>query len=137
MTLKTKELLAKMLRTLEFPVTLKSWTGKSVPSGAYATMISLTVPAGTRAVILGTSGNGIATARNNICQFSITSGTANESMLASGGNDSGSGNFVISWGYVDAQTDCVVEVRQYGYGGAFTNANGKVVAIALHGDAVR
>lgn len=114
------------------PATIKTWSGQTVPSAAYKTMASFNIPAGTTALILGQTGNSTGEPRTNTCNFNHT-GTAKTYADGSSTNNAGSGNFAIGFYYIEAQTDCTVNVRQYGYVGAIENALGRTVAIALNG----
>lgn len=117
---------------------LKSWLGQTVPSGAYKTMTSYNVPAGARVVILARTGNGEASARSNACNFFVSSGAYKKYYNGASVNNSGGGNPAIGWCYVEAQTNCVVDIRQYGYGGEISGtASGDAICIPLRGGASR
>ena len=117
------------------PATIKTWNGQTVPSAAYKTMASFNIPAGTTALILCQTGNSTGEPRTNTCNFNHT-GTAKAYADGSGTNNAGSGNFAIGFYYIEAQTDCTVNVRQYGYVGAIESAIGRAVAIALSGGGI-
>lgn len=119
------------------PITAKTWVGQSVPYNTYKVMTSFVIPAGTKALILGNTGNGIGTSRKNTCNFDKESGTANVFYNGAGLNDSAAGNRATGWCYVEAETTCKINVRQYGYDQALSGtAEGYVVAIALYGGGI-
>lgn len=134
--LDVKKVLAKLLVQAAFPVTIKSWSGQSVPLTTYKAMATLTIPAGTKALIIANTGNGIGGANNNICNFNLSAGTTNRWIPFSSNNADGAGNFTVGLAYIEAKTQCTVQVRQYGYTQAFTAANGNVMALVLQGDKV-
>ena len=116
------------------PITAKTWYGQSVPLDVFKMMASFIIPAGTKALIIGNTGNGIGTSRRNTCNFEKESGTANVFYNGVGLNNSAAGNRASGWCYVEAETTCKINVRQYGYEQALSGtADGYVVAIALYG----
>lgn len=118
------------------PAVRKTWANQSVPATSYKTMASFNIPAGTTALILGKTGNGLSEVRTNACNFEHT-GTARTACNGSSINNVGSGNFAVGFYYIEAQTNCTVNVRQYGYSGAIeSTANGDAIAIALIGGGI-
>jgi len=116
------------------PIKAKTWAGRSVPYNTFNVMTSFVIPAGTKALILGNTANGIGTPRNNTCNFEKESGTANIFYNGAGINNSGAGNRAAGWCYVEAETTCKINVRQYGCEQALSGtAEGYAVAIALYG----
>lgn len=124
--------LGNQLKNTSTPV-CKSWTDQTVPASTYKVMTTFNIPAGVKAIIIGKTGNGVGEKRNNTCNFNLESGTTNKKYNGTGSNDSGSGNFAVGWYYIEASTNCIVQVRQYGYEGAISSAMGEVVCIPLLG----
>ena len=128
--------LGNQLKNTSTPV-CKSWADQTVPASTYKVMTTFNIPAGVKAIIIGKTGNGVGEKRNNTCNFNLESGTTNKRYNGTGSNDSGSGNFAVGWYYIEASTNCIVQVRQYGYEGAISSAMGEVVCIPLLGGALR
>lgn len=124
--------LGNQLKNTSTPI-CKSWAGQTVPASDFKVMATFNIPAGVKAIIIGKTGNGDSEKRNNTCNFNLESGTTNKRYNGSGSNDSGSGNFAVGWYYIEASTNCIVQVRQYGYEGAISSAMGEVVCIPLLG----
>ena len=123
---------SKIIKQFSKTIT-KTWSGQSYTVGNYKTMASFNIPAGGEVLVLGRTGNGQGTELQNICDFNLSSGSADTFINGSSMSKAGSGNFAIGWCYVKATTACVVDVRQYGYVQDISNANGVAAAIPLNG----
>ena len=125
--------ISKIFREL-MPITTKSWTNQSVEANTWYVGASINIPAGSKVLILAGTNNGKGSKIANGCNLNHSSGTANTVLIGNGICDAGSSNSTIGWAYIDANTDCVIQVRQYGYTEAISaSANGVVLAITLQG----
>ena len=116
----------------------KTWSNQTLTQGEYKVMATFTISAGTKALILAKTGNALAAEETNAASFNLSSGTASVFFDGSVVARPGSGNHTLGAYYIEAATDCTVQVRQYGYSRAseVTNANGQAIAITLQGGSV-
>ena len=114
--------------------TIKEWSNASLEVNTWYVGATLTIPAGTKALILAATGNGSTSKINNVCNINISAGTASVSAIGSTSNDAGSGNAATGWAYIEAETQVTLLIRQYGYAQAISGtASGRVVAFTLSG----
>lgn len=110
----------------------KTWSNIRTPSAAYYNLGSITIPAYSQYLIIASNGNGQTGAVVNSCRPVISSGTAKESHLFTGLNNTGAGNLAYGFGYIETgSTSCVLTIQCYGYNTSVTNMNGRVIAIPL------
>lgn len=114
-------------------VKISSWIDKSVPAGDWAIMKTITIPANTKALILGWTNNNQSAQIMNTCNITCASGTPYTQAGAGTVSNSGAGNSAIGWLYIHANTECKVNIRQYGYTGALSTMRGECAAITLEG----
>lgn len=133
--LNVKKTLNKLLKQVNgLETVIKEYKANiTVPSTTFTQLVKVTLPAGGKYILLGYGACGAVTNGSNIAiSLNRLSGTANVNYMGTSTGATVGGGAKCVVGYIEPETECVVELREYLYGsGSTTNAVGWIVAVPL------
>lgn len=133
--LKVKKLLTKIIDQLTFIPQVKKWNNVATPvAGRVYELTRFTLKANSKYIILAQSRNGQGAQVPNHIDFSQVSGNAVELLSGNNTSNSGGGNPVVGFAYVETGSqDTVLSVHTYAYNANVTDIEGFALAIRFVG----